>query len=367
LAASQTAAPCTRAFNLKLNYYLPPFMPHNQNNIPDHNLPASSETGSTGIVHLKRFWNKALAGTNLNGLYPEESILDNTLIDILGTGLLPTYRFLYEQRPDFESFEKWVRENSTAGINSETIDRCHALINNKNRVNDPISANVLTKADLAFWEEHGYVIVRDAVSKEACAASRKAILDLLQMDEQDAASWYRPSSEIEGIMVNLYNQEAINKNRYAPRIRRAFEQLWNRNDLLVTSDKCGFNPPETATYKYRGIGLHWDVSLAAPIPFGTQGVLYLTDTAANQGALTVVPGFHKQLESWIGSLPAGTHPRQTDLSAFGPMPIAANAGDLIIWNHKLPHGASPNRAATPRIVQYINWYGPMEEVQAAWL
>ncbi|MGZ0787900.1 phytanoyl-CoA dioxygenase family protein [Pseudomonas saponiphila] len=36
--------------------------------------------------------------------------------------------------------------------------------------------------------------------------------------------------------------------------------------------------------------------------------------------------------------------------------MAAKAGDLIIWHHALPHGASPNRGTLPRMVQYINFY-----------
>ena len=172
---------------------------------------------------------------------------------------------------------------------------------------------------------------------------------------------------MQGIMVNLYRNTAIDNNRNSPRIRRAFEQLWNRTGLVVTTDKCGFNPPETATFKYRGTGLHWDVSLATPIPFGTQGILYLTDTAANQGALTLIPGFHKIIESWLCSLPENSNPRDVDLSTFGTTPVAALSGDFIIWNHKLPHGSSPNKASLPRIVQYINWYAPLKEQQPEWI
>lgn len=330
--------------------------------------PASvTETGITGIYQLKRLWSKALTGPHVDQEYPDEKSLDCTLIDMLGTGLLPTYRFLFEQRPDFNSFEKWVMANANVPITPELAAQCNAFISNKTIERETGTAEVLTAEDIAFWEEQGYVIVRDAVTPDEVIQSRKAILDFLEMDEQDVSGWYRQTEGIEGIMVNLYNHPAINKNRHSARIRRAFEQLWNRSDLIVSADKCGFNPPETDTCKYRGTGLHWDVSLARPIPFGTQGILYLTDTAANQGAFTLVPGFHKELESWLDSLPGNCNPRLTDFSSFNPIPIAANAGDCIIWNHKLPHGASPNRASLPRLVQYINWYVPMEKVQEEWI
>lgn len=335
---------------------------------PDNTeLPASTETGSTGIYQLKRLWSKALAGQEVINLYPDEMALDNALLDILGVGLLPAYQFLHGQRPDFESFEKWIVAHSNGCIAPETIEQCNALFQNKTLQQQSNAADILTTQDIAFWEEQGYVIVKNAVSPQDCAAARNAIMDHLEMDEEDSASWYRENEIMQGIMVPLYRNAAIDTNRNSPVIRRAFEQLWKRTDLVVTTDKCGFNPPETSTFTYRGTGLHWDVSLATPIPFGTQGILYLTDTAANQGALTVVPGFHKNIENWLQQLPENTDPRKTDFSSFDPKPIAANAGDFIIWNHKLPHGSSPNRAKLPRIVQYINWYAASEKVQDIWI
>jgi hypothetical protein len=330
-------------------------------------LAASTETGSTGIYHLKRLWSKAFAGPDVANQFPDEAPLDNALINILGIGLLPTYRFLHEQKPDFKSFEQWVTAHANGHIDEETIQQCNALFKNQPLQQQSITADVLTPEEIIFWETNGYVIIKNAVSTDDCAASRKAIMQYLEMDEDDAATWYKHSHAIQGIMVPLYRDTAIDKNRNSLKIKKAFEQLWNRTDLIVTTDKCGFNPPETATFTYKGIGLHWDVSLATPIPFGTQGILYLTDTAANQGALTVVPGFHKNIENWLHQLPAHTNPRQTDLSAFGPTPIAANAGDFIIWNHKLPHSSSPNKATLPRIVQYINWYAPLQKLQTEWI
>ena len=100
--------------------------------------------------------------------------------------------------------------------------------------------------------------------------------------------------------------------------------------------------------------MHWDVSLHQPIPFATQGILYLTDTPPEQGALTLVPGFHRRVGGWLAALPQGADPRVQDLRALGPMPIGAQAGDLIIWHQALPHGPSPNRGTRPRLVQYIN-------------
>lgn len=329
-------------------------------------LAAATDTGITGIYHLKRFWSKAVAGPHVVNQYPDENLLDNALIDILGIGLLPAYQFLYGQKPDFQAFEKWVIANSNGTIDEKIVQQCNALFNNINLQEKIIETDVLTADDLAFWEINGYVIIRNAVTDLDCAVSRKAIMEYIEMDEHDKATWYKASETMQGIMVTLYRNDAIDKNRNSPKIKRAFEQLCKRTDLIVTTDKCGFNPPETASFTYKGTGLHWDVSLATPIPFGTQGILYLTDTAANQGALTVVPGFQHKIEQWLNDLPEKINPREIDFTIFNPISIAANAGDFIIWNHKLPHSSSPNKAALPRIVQYINWYAPLQKIQQVW-
>jgi ectoine hydroxylase-related dioxygenase (phytanoyl-CoA dioxygenase family) len=92
--------------------------------------------------------------------------------------------------------------------------------------------------------------------------------------------------------------------------------------------------------------------------------VYLTDTAAEQGAFTCVPGFHRRIGAWLAALPTGADPRTQDLHALGARPIPGRAGDLIIW---LPHGSRPNRAQRPRIVQYVSMYPARTKHQSTWL
>ena len=103
------------------------------------------------------------------------------------------------------------------------------------------------------------------------------------------------------------------------------------------------------------------------MPLGMHGILHLIDTAADQGAFTLVPGFHRRVGDWLAGLPAGADPRCQDMHALGSMPIAGRAGDLVIWHDALPHGASANRGRMPRIVQYIRMYPAWREVSDVWL
>jgi ectoine hydroxylase-related dioxygenase (phytanoyl-CoA dioxygenase family) len=224
---------------------------------------------------------------------------------------------------------------------------------------------VLTAAELGFWDEHGYVVLHDAVPPATREAAAQALWAHLGASPNDPDSWYGPSDH--GIMVQYFQHPAFTAIRGAPRIHKAFAQLWGTPDLWATTDRVGFNPPERDGFMFPGPHLHWDVSVKTPIPFGTAGILYLADTLPEQGAFTLVPGFQRWGEDWLKALPAGAHPRQQNLYDLGPRPIGGRAGDLIIWHQALPHGASPNRGARPRLVQYVNMFPTRIEQQEEWI
>lgn len=328
-------------------------------------LTLSKETGSIGIMHLKRYWQKTMAkreGTLSQKAFEEEWNLDVTLLSALGLGLEQTVTYLFHENPAFDQFEQWVIERNGGSVPSEKITGFNHLLAQK-QVTRPTIENML---DMQFWNQNGYVIIRNAVSKEDCERTIGLICDFLSIDINDPESWYRPHPARQGIMVQLFQHPQLEKNRRSEKIRTAYEQLWERTDLWMNTDRVSFNPPENEKFTFPGPRLHWDVSLELPIPFGLQGLLYLSDTTAEQGAFTLVPGFQNKIEEWVRSLPPDADPRKQDLYKLGPEPIAANAGDFILWHQALPHGSSPNTSARPRIVQYINYMPIDAEVKKEW-
>ena len=334
-----------------------------------------TKAGQLGIQHLRKFWAQTMAKRSGQFTDPAEQNwrFDNLLLNGLGLPLQETLRYLLQTGPTFEEFEQWVLLKNGGKFAPLQLERLNSLLTGQ-PYDAAIQAqlrevatheDVLSPADLRFWEENGYVIVRGAISKEQAQATEAAVWEALDMQPDNPASWYeKPIGQ--GMMMDFYHHPTLRANRQSLRIRKAFAQLWGTPDLWATTDRTSLNPPETATYRHQGTPLHWDMSLQPPFHFGTQGLIYLCDTAADQGAFQCVPGFHRQLESWLTALPAGTNPRQVDLSAL-TRPIAAEAGDMVIWHHYLPHGSSPNRASYPRIVQYLNMY-PMEfKENTAWL
>lgn len=333
-------------------------------------IASDEELGSLGVAHLKRMWSRYMA--NRFAAAPadgsNEWAADNTVICGLGLNLHETMHYLYAAAPSFEQFEQWILERNGGSINPGRIERINAALSGTGveaSVGEATPADALSTEDLAFWQANGYVVLHDAAPAEGCAAAVEAICEFLRMDLNDPNTWYN-GPQGHSIWVPLLRHPAIEANRNSPRIRRAFEQIWGRADLWMTVDQCGMNPPERPGWQFPGPYMHWDTSLELPIPFGVQGLLYLTDTVAEQGAFTCVPGFHLRIENWLKSLPEGVNPREQNLAALGEVPVAGKAGDLIIWHQALPHGSRPNRTARPRFVQYLAMRPSNFETNPTW-
>jgi hypothetical protein len=327
-------------------------------------LPPAAETGQLGLPCLHQYWQQAMARRQgqLVARTPETWRLDNILLNGLDLALEETTQFLFQHAPTFAEFERWILARHGGHLDPLRLERLRCLFGGQpygpalqaqlREIEE--SPDVLSPADLRHWHEHGYVIVPNAIPQEQARATEAAVWEHLGMHPHDPTTWYqRPIGK--GIMMEFYHHPTLLANRQAPRIRKAFAQLWGTPDLWPTTDRTSFNPPETTDLPFQGPHLHWDMSLEPPFRFGTQGLLYLCDTPAHQGAFCCVPGFQHRLQPWLAALPPGTDPYSIDLQPQAH-PIAAQAGDFVIWHHFLPHGSSPNHGTYPRIVQYINMY-----------
>ncbi|WKL48796.1 phytanoyl-CoA dioxygenase family protein [Flavobacterium pectinovorum] len=268
----------------------------------------------------------------------------------LGISIEDALQFLYFEKPDFKTFKTWIT-NRQKTENTE--------VNN-------FEDNVLSEQDLQFWNKNGYVIVKNAVSKDDCKDTQQAIWDFLKMDPNDKQSWYKRHEDQKGLMLNFSNHETLNKNRFSTRIKKAYEQLYKTNKIYKTIDKVSFNPPETEEFRFLGSPLHWDTSLKQPMKFGLQGLLYLSDCGVNDGAFHCVPGFHNTINDWLNDLLPNENPREKALTLKAE-PIIGEAGDFIIWNNALPHCATPNKGENPRMVQYLTYLPDDYDTYGEWV
>ena len=319
------------------------------------------------IRGLRELW---AAFTHREAAEPLGEIRSRLLTGLLGLGLEQALRHLGSEQPDFDAFVEWVR--LTAGSPDPlAVARYYAALDGAHpppqvqAALDAVdaAAPVLGERELAHWDEHGFVVVPQAITADEAAAAARLVWDAMAADPADPASWH--GGERQGIMAQQFQHPALEPARRSARAHKAFAQLWGTADLWPSVDRVSFNPPERPGQPFPGPHLHFDASLAQPIPFATQGILYLTDTAADQGALQLVPGFHRRMAEWLGSL-EGRNPREVDLSAEA-ITVPAGTGDLVIWRQDLPHGASPNRSDRPRLAQYINFYSARQEVRDEWI
>jgi hypothetical protein len=336
---------------------------------------SSMEIGELGVLHLRRYWAKRLL--EVEGRLDHKSVqdeygLDFTLMQGLGLGIVEPPSYLFNQRPAYPEFERWIVQKLDGGPDRALVDRLNKTVRhyleqpqrsypiNKEDIQEP----VLSAEDLEFWQKNGYVVLRNAVSTEDCREAESAIWDFLGMDPQNPESWYGGTHMF---WVPIFQHPALNKNRSAPRIRKAFEQLWGTDDLWATVDRSSLNRPERGGIDMSGPSrLHWDVSLALPISFGIQGLLYLSDTNAEQGAFRCVPGFHHRIDQWLEELAPEQNPREQDLESLGPVPVTGSAGDFVLWTHALPHGSGRNLAHYPRVVQYITMFPHDYGIHPVW-
>jgi hypothetical protein len=218
---------------------------------------------------------------------------------------------------------------------------------------------ILSASDLAFFEANGYVVARCAVSREQAAATAAEVYAFAGKDADDPESWYAPifrdgkeygSPGAPGIMVEMYHGPRQWENRTAPGVHEAFSQVWGTRRLWCSFDRVSINPPcrdpaIVADPRREVKGVHWDngalrlaesAAAVGPLDFGVQGVLYLVDTPAENGAFTCVPGFHRTIDGWLAGLGEGEVPAKQDYLAMrgrsgkGMTRVGGRAGDLVI-------------------------------------
>ncbi|MGO9751020.1 MAG: phytanoyl-CoA dioxygenase family protein [Solirubrobacteraceae bacterium] len=329
-------------------------------------LHETRTTPPLGVPQLERL-RRSIVGERERPREPlseREFAVTKAVLDSLGIGLEPVHVYMYRAMPTLEELERWVLTQVGGSLDPRRLHRANAIASGAapdaerlaelERINQTPPA--LSGQDLEDWERDGYVVLRDAAPAPACAQLEQAIWKHLRARPDDPDSWYRAELQ-QGIMVALFHAPGIEAIHASPRIHKAFAQLAGTADLVMTADRCGFNPPVRPGFPYKGARLHFDLgSFEPPIAERLQGILYLSDTDVHGGAFRCVPGFHRRIDEWLAGLTAERNPNLLDLELLGPKPIAGRRGDLIVWRSTLPHGPSPHTGPRPRIVHYLTMY-----------
>jgi len=213
-------------------------------------------------------------------------------------------------------------------------------------------------------ETEGYVVVPNAVPRDLLDAVVDDIWRHVGADRDDRESWYKPGIVASTGMVEMYHYQSMWNVRQHPSLHDIFAEVHGTERLWVSIDRTNLKPPADPRHPehdHKGF-IHWDTDTSKypAIPFRVQGVLALTDTAADMGGFQCIPEIYRELDAWIVRQPADRDPRRPVIDGYTITRLAMNAGDLVIWTTLLPHGNGHNVSPRPRLAQYVTM-NPSEE------
>jgi ectoine hydroxylase-related dioxygenase (phytanoyl-CoA dioxygenase family) len=232
---------------------------------------------------------------------------------------------------------------------------------------------ILTEKEWDFWIEKGYVVIKQAISRQEALDTASFLWEFEEKDPNNSETWYSAAraemkmKELAGTgMVEVYNNQFLWSNRQQQKVYDAFVDVWGTQKLWVTIDRANLNFPIKKGFEYKGF-IHWDYDPETK-PQNVQGVIALSDqTDPNTGGFQCVPWLYQNYDTWKKTQPEDRNRFQPDIKGLEDKieKVALEAGDLLIFNSLLAHGIRPNLSKDKvRIAQYISMMPAEEDNEA---
>lgn len=204
-----------------------------------------------------------------------------------------------------------------------------------------------TKEQLDFFEDQGYLIVKDALEPELLGRLNEAVDRVWEMEREardlkldDMLNRFRTVVEDDTFLDLLDNP-------------KTFPLLWDIlgwNIQLYISHLILY-PPEQKGGEIRKSGWHQDggrpvVEIERPQPRLSLKISYwLSDVPTPEhGAFTIVPGSHKL-----------DHRPEACETEEGVMPVCVNAGDAVLFDRRMWHRRGYNTSDQTRRVLFFGY------------
>ncbi len=229
------------------------------------------------------------------------------------------------------------------------------------RVNQE-ALRLMTEDQWAFWRHHGYVVIKEAVPRAQAERTADFLWEFEDKKKDDRSTWYTHAraemkmKELAGTgMVEVYHHQHLWNNRQMKKVYDAFVDIWGTEELWVTIDRANLNFPIREGYEYKGF-IHWDYDPETR-PQNVQAVLALSDQMdEDMGGFQCIPWLFRNYDEWKLTQPDDRNRFQPDVSQLKDkiVKVGLEAGDLVIWDSRQPHGIRPNHSDQVRIAQYIS-------------
>lgn len=228
---------------------------------------------------------------------------------------------------------------------------------------------VMSEEDWTFWKHNGYIVIKNAVPRAQVLDTAAFLWEFEDKKPDDQSTWYTQAraemqmKELAGTgMVEVYNNQMLWNNRQTKKVYDSFVDIWGTEKLWVTIDRANLNFPIRPGYQYKGF-IHWDYDPETK-PQNVQGVLALGDqTDENMGGFQCIPWLFRNYDTWKLDQPIDRNHFKPDVTDLEDkiVKVKLEAGDLVIWDSRQPHGIRPNLSKDKvRIAQYISMM-PAEE------
>ena len=196
----------------------------------------------------------------------------------------------------------------------------------------------------------GYVVVSGLVPDRFLKAARDVICSFVGADLDRPETWYGHEPLVWSV-VPVHHAQAFWDVRQWPALHGVFAEIWETEKLWVTMDRGIFKVPESAAHADHvdASVLHWDLDPRARTAPAYQGMLFLTEAARGQGSFECVPSIFGDLDRYLREHPGPVVDVPVDVAGHDIVEVPARAGDLVIWDARLPHQGGRNRGPRPRV------------------
>jgi len=224
-----------------------------------------------------------------------------------------------------------------------------------------------------FFEEQGYLVVKDLLTPGELAECRTEIHRLHQLAADLEAKGdsryfqrepFAQGASQEGLPVlrkaesTREYSEVFRALSMHPKLIQVVQNLLGTEDLLLFRSTLMFKPAFHGSIH----GLHQDSAYWPMEPPRLVTVsIALTDATPENGCFKVIPGSHKWgLQSW-GRIARDQDEALTDredIDLSGQIDVPLKAGSALFFHSLLAHGSGPNRSPNPRNTALYAYFSP---------
>ena len=230
--------------------------------------------------------------------------------------------------------------------------------------------------DRRHFATEGYRVIGKVIPANLVENAIQDITAFVGADLADGRTWYNTPPALDGV-VPLHHPQSLWDIRQLPNLYHVFSEFHGHGKLMLDINRCMFRSPIHPLHPTRSQGdIHWDADPRAKVEPTVQAVVLLTPIGPGRGGFQCVPEVYRNLAAWLAENHEGDGDfdfRHAGLIHPQTIEVEANAGDMILWSTRLPHGSALNHSDQPRMAMFVtlqppnNSPGHREYMEELWL